>query len=115
MTRLIAMCGMDCAACAAYEATQADDNALRAKTAADWTTMFKHEFKPEDINCDGCTSEGRHVGYCGMCEIRACGLGRKLTTCASCPDYACDKLEGFLKNVPPGARENLEALRAAKG
>jgi len=49
-----------------------------------------------------------------MCEIRACGLGRKLTTCAGCDDYACDKLQGFFKNVPPGARENLEALRAAR-
>jgi hypothetical protein len=46
-----------------------------------------------------------------MCEIRKCGRARSVATCAECPDYACDKLAAFLKNVPE-ARANLEARRA---
>jgi len=113
MTNLIAVCGLDCAACPAYTATQADDDKLRAQTAAEWTKTFKHEFKAQDINCDGCTPEGRHVGYCGICEIRKCGTGRKLKTCAECADYACAKLTDFLKMVPE-AKQTLEARRASK-
>lgn len=112
MAEMMAICGIDCARCSAYLATQADDNALRAKTATEWSKMFEHEFKPEDINCDGCLQEdGRHVGYCGMCEIRKCGRERELTSCAYCRDYACEKLEGFFKMGPADARANLEKLR----
>lgn len=114
MARLIAMCGLDCAACSAYKATQADDDSLRARTAAEWTEMFKHEFKRGDINCDGCTSEGRHVGYCGMCEVRTCGLQHSVKTCADCTDYACDRLQQHFKMMPPDARKNLEALRVGR-
>jgi hypothetical protein len=110
--KLIAVCGIDCAVCPARKATLANDDALRAKTAAEWSEMFKSDIKPADINCRGCNSaEGPWFSYCaGMCEIRKCGLGRALATCAECPDYACDKLTAFFKTVPD-AKANLEARR----
>ena len=112
MAKLIAVCGMDCAACAAYKATQADDDVQRAKTAAEWTKMFGHEFTPVEINCDGCVAAGRHVAYCGMCEIRACGARHRVANCGLCPEYPCGRITAFFANVPPGARANLEAARA---
>lgn len=114
MFTLIAACGLDCATCSARKATLANDDELRAKTAADWSKMYGADIKPADINCRGCSSvEGPWFSYCTqMCEIRKCARGRKLETCAECADYACGTLSGFLDKVPE-ARANLEARRKA--
>ncbi|MBM3314941.1 DUF3795 domain-containing protein [candidate division WOR-3 bacterium] len=114
MAKLYGVCGIECGECPAYRATQTDDNGLRAETAAEWSKAFGHPFKPEDINCDGCVTEGgRKIGYCGMCEIRKCGTGRGLKSCAFCPDYACERLTGFFKTAG-AAKPNLDALRAGR-
>jgi hypothetical protein len=109
---LIAKCGLDCAKCNAYQARLNNDQELRRKTAEQWSRDFHHDFKPEDIDCVGCQAiEGVHVGYCALCEIRACALQRGLATCAACPEYGCPKLVAFHK-LAPEAGKNLEALRA---
>jgi hypothetical protein len=109
---LIAKCGLDCAKCNAYQARLNNDQELRRKTAEQWSRDFHHDFKPEDIDCVGCqATEGVHVGYCALCEIRACALQRGLATCAACPEYGCPKLVAFHK-LAPEAGKNLEALRA---
>ena len=56
MPELLACCGIDCNACPALIATRTNDAALRAKTAAEWSKSFGHDFKPEQVNCSGCTS-----------------------------------------------------------
>jgi hypothetical protein len=113
MAQMLAICGIDCGACPARTAYLTNDNALRDKTAAEWSKAFKAETKPADINCTGCAAaEGPHFGYCeSTCEIRACGRRRKLTNCAACPDFACDKLTAFFKTAPE-AEKNLRALRS---
>jgi hypothetical protein len=109
--KMIAKCGLTCSECPAYIATQNNDDALRAETAKKWSTMFKADIQPADINCDGCQSESRKLfSYCNTCEIRKCARERKLATCAGCPDYSCEKLDAFLANVPE-ARATLEGLR----
>jgi hypothetical protein len=109
--KMIAKCGLNCAECPAYIATQKNDDALRAETAKKWSEMFKSELKPADINCDGCqTDSPRLLGYCSVCEIRKCAREKKLATCAACPEYSCGKLDAFLAQVPE-ARRTLEALR----
>ena len=66
-----------------------------------------------DIDCVGCTHEGRHTPYCeGGCEIRKCAAGRAVTTCAECAAYGCENLAGFLA-VVPDAKANLGARRPA--
>jgi len=111
---MLAYCGIDCAACPALVATRTDDAALRAKTAAEWSKSFGHDFKPEDINCSGCsTVAGSHIGYCSICEIRKCAAPRKLQNCAFCPDYACATLAGFHKNSHE-AKVRLDAIRARR-
>ena len=37
MNKLIAACGLDCAACPAYIASATNDEELRKKTAAEWS------------------------------------------------------------------------------
>ena len=113
--KTLAMCGLDCAACPAFLAYKTNDQALRVKTAEEWSKQFGVPLKPDDINCVGCLKlKGVHVGHCSQCEIRACGLKRKVANCALCPDYAsCDKINKFLANVPP-AKANLEEVRSTK-
>jgi hypothetical protein len=114
MPEMLAYCGVDCAACPALIATRTDDAALRAKTAAEWSKSFGHDFKPEEVNCTGCpTAAGPHIGYCSICEIRKCAAARKLQNCALCPDYACAMLAGFHKNAHE-AKARLDAIRAQR-
>lgn len=115
MDTMIAMCGLDCAACEAYRLTQANDRAALEQLAAKWREEFQSpEITVEQMVCDGCLVEGRKCGYCAMCEIRACGLARALPNCAYCTDYAsCQKLAAFLAMAPNSpARAALEAIRA---
>ncbi len=111
--KVIAFCGLDCAACPAYHAAEKLSMAEREKVAGDWSKQFNAPIKAVDIDCTGCTAkDGTHVAYCARCQIRAGGAGRGLSTCASCPEFACKKLADFMQNVP-AARSNLEALRAS--
>jgi len=111
MESMIAYCGIDCGKCPAYVAKKDNNDELRKKTAEEWSKMFGTEFKPEQINCDGCAVPGEHIVYCEqLCDIRKCAVERKVKNCAVCADYGCEKLEAFLKNVPE-ARKILEDIR----
>lgn len=113
MERIIAYCGLVCSECEAYLLTQANDTEGQEKLLAKWRVEYNApDMKFEDVICDGCLGAGRLGGYCGLCEIRACGVERGVTNCAHCTDYACEKLSGFFAMAPP-AREMLEAIRAA--
>jgi hypothetical protein len=113
-TKTLAMCGLDCAACPAFIAYRTNDQALRVKTAAEWSQHFKVELKPEDINCVGCLkTKGVLFDHCNKCDIRKCGLTRKVKNCVLCSDYPCEKIGKFLANVPP-AKANLEEVRRTR-
>ncbi|MGE5296758.1 MAG: DUF3795 domain-containing protein [Solirubrobacterales bacterium] len=112
--KMLAMCGLDCAACPAFTAHKTDDQALRVKTAAEWSKQFGVQMKPEDINCVGCLkTKGPQIGHCAECEIRKCGMSKKVKNCGLCKDYPCDKISNFIAQVPP-AKANLEEARGAR-
>ena len=106
---LIGSCGLDCAKCGAYLATQADDDAQRAEVAQEWSARYGTDIKPEQINCDGCRAEGSKFSYCNVCELRKCGIDKGVENCARCAEYPCAQLEEFFQ-VAPEARAALEAL-----
>ena len=109
--KMVAFCGITCTECPAFLATQKDDNGERKKVAELWSKQFKVEIKPEDVNCDGCLSEsGRLFGHCKVCEIRKCGQEKRVKNCACCDDYACEKLNNFIDQVPD-AKTTLEEIR----
>jgi hypothetical protein len=111
MATLIAACGLDCAKCDSYIATQANDPAALEKVAEKWRVEYHADgITAANILCDGCMEGGRTIGYCQDCKIRACVQERGLKNCAACPDYACETLTEFWKNAPQ-AKANLEALR----
>ncbi len=114
MTQYLAYCGIDCAGCEAYLATQANDTAAQRALLEKWRVEYKSPgMTMAAVTCDGCTSTGRLGGYCHECPVRACGVEKGVQNCAYCEDYSgCETLHPFIANVP-GALDNLEALRAA--
>src|SRR4030042_1449822 len=106
---LIACCGLDCSNCGAYIATQTNDDDKRIEVAQEWSAMYNTNFKPEDINCNGCRSEEQKFSHCNVCEIRKCCMEKELENCAGCDMYAYDKLEDFFK-MAPDARTALDKL-----
>lgn len=115
MDKLYAFCGLDCAQCDAYKATQANDDAAKEAVARQWERDF-HIPKVElsDVTCDGCTTSGKRLsGYCTQCKVRACAVAKGVINCAYCEDYAtCEDLNSFLKNVPV-AKSNLDQVHAS--
>jgi len=108
---IVGACGIVCSTCPAYIAPRSGDDALRARTAAEWSQLYHADIKAPDINCDGCPSDGpRLFAHCRECGIRKCAREKKLANCAACPEYACSQLREFFAMVPQ-ARETLEELR----
>jgi hypothetical protein len=113
MNKLIAVCGLDCTACNAYIASKTNDDALRRKTAEEWSKAYGFDCKPEMVNCHGClTTDGVQIGHCAECEMRQCAIGKGYKNCASCADLSsCKPLNEFFANCPD-AKTNLDALRS---
>ena len=116
MKDMLSYCGIDCNECAAYRATQADDDAKRAKVAALWSRMFGTQITVADINCDGCRQDdGRLFGHCRTCAVRLCAREKGLDSCGRCSDYSCRNLDGLLAILPmEEPRKNLEAIREGR-
>lgn len=103
MEKMIAFCGMNCTECPAFLATQKDDDEGRKKTAELWSKQYNADIRPEDINCEGCLSEGGKIfSHCKVCEIRKCGQEKGLKNCAYCGEYVCERLSNFFKIAPEG-------------
>jgi len=113
MDRMVAYCGLACGVCGAYVATVNNDDEKRREVAAQWTEEYNHDFTAQDINCLGCTSDGKVVfSYCNSCEIRKCARAKGVENCAYCDDYACERLAQFFESVPE-AKKQLDAIRAS--
>ncbi|GAB4442806.1 MAG: hypothetical protein Kow00120_11850 [Anaerolineae bacterium] len=110
--KLIAYCGLVCSECPAFIATQKDDMAALAQLAETWSQEYGAPFTAAACICDGCPGDGRKVGYCDECGVRACAVARGVVNCAHCPDYGCETLNGFLAHAEQ-ARATLEAIRRA--
>lgn len=108
--KCIGSCGLTCSDCGAYLATHKDDDELREEVARKWTREYGHLFSKKDINCDGCLSTGRHVGYCSTCQIRKCAAERNMPNCAWCSEYPCEKLSEFFE-MAPHCRTTLDSIR----
>lgn len=111
MTEIIAMCGLVCSACPAYLATRTNNQTELERVAALWREEYNApHITVESVICDGCLEGDRKCSHCAECGIRACGIEHGVLTCAHCPEYSCERLEGFFEYVPD-ARATLERVR----
>lgn len=111
MTELIAPCGIDCQICDAYIATQTGDTALRQKLAENYLKNFGKEIPLDQLACDGCGEKGSHIGFCAVCEIRACAFAKGYKTCAECESFPCEKGSFIWKE----GSKSLEKLTQLQG
>jgi hypothetical protein len=113
MENFIAVCGLDCAVCEAYLATQAKDEAAKEKVAAKWRTEYGNpKADAAYVTCDGCLApSGRLSGHCLECEPRLCAVGRGLANCGLCPEYGCQKISGLLAYIPD-AKARLDEIHS---
>jgi len=71
MAQIRGYCHRVCNECEIFKVTQADDDQKRATMAVDCSELLDQPFKPEDINCDGCSVEnGRLFMLCSDCSVR---------------------------------------------
>ena len=102
MEKLIAYCGLDCAECGAYLATKNNDQALREKTAAEWSKEYNTNITADMLHCTGCTKDGvKSVANCSTCEIRICASGKGVVNCGACDEFkTCKTINDFFAEIP---------------
>ncbi len=115
MDRIVGSCGIVCTECPAFIAYKTDDQALRVKTAEEWSKMHEVTLEAAEINCVGCqAAEGVQISHCAECDIRSCSQQtHQLTNCGLCGEYPCERIEKFFEFVPP-CREVLDEISASK-
>lgn len=111
--KIVGCCGITCSDCPAFIATQKNDTELRKEVAKAWSTE-EETVKPEDINCDGCLTNGRRLfKFCEICPVRRCGYEKRVENCAYCSEFPCEKLAILWKrdNITEG-KATLEEIRS---
>lgn len=122
MDDLIGCCGLICSRCQVYEATQNQDEELRAavyQRQIDWghgdrfRELYDQEYLVEDVSCDGCPTQSPYAfWYIENCLMRTCALGKGHPNCAHCSEYPCDILQEFFDKPHVNARETLDEIRS---
>ena len=106
---MIAFCGLDCRKCDAFIATKNGDQALREKTAKRWSELNQVTILPEQINCEGCRTDGVKTVYCeSLCPIRQCAMGKGMATCGGCAELETCPTVGMVVSNNPDALKNLK-------
>jgi hypothetical protein len=110
--KVIAFCGIDCAACPAYVGTQAGDMELLANTAAEWSSDGE-QLTAEDLICYTCLQTEKHIfKWCVRCRMKDCCREKGIPNCAHCDEYACEdlkKLWNMVESQEP--RKTLDHIR----
>jgi hypothetical protein len=115
MEKMIGYCGIICSDCPVLTATQKNDDTERKRVAEIFTKQYGKEYKPEDINCDGCIGDSPRIfSYCNICEIRKCGREKNVKNCAHCPEYPCEKLSQLFSKYSK-AKETLDEIKREVG
>jgi hypothetical protein len=106
---ILAPCGINCAECPAYLATQNNDKAKLEEILKSWTSDPKRTV--ESILCDGCFGESVSKD-CRECWIKECVKDKGIETCAECGMYPCGRLDKewseWNVNGPVAARARLD-------
>lgn len=119
MTGMIAYCGLTCQSCPLYMATKLKSKEEQARMRAEIVRQCQEHYGInyglEDItDCDGCKTEGEKLFSASRnCLVRNCAREKKLENCASCADYACEKLMALFK-TDPAAKKRLDAIRSSR-
>jgi hypothetical protein len=108
MGKMIAMCGLDCNDCIAFIAAQKNDDDLRKKVVEAWSTP-EERLELDDVDCDGCTAGKRLHSFCQVCDVRKCGLKKRIINCSLCNEFPCEKLKKLWRSFSTVSGEEAKA------
>ncbi len=110
---LIAACGLYCGACEMYRAYH-DNNEAKQQSLVKAFNSRGGNFSIKDLECDGCLAGGRLSPWCRQCNIKSCAKRRpgEAICSSACPDFPCQQLIEFEKQMPHHAEviDNLRRL-----
>ena len=108
-------CGLDCEDCGIYRATVYGEP-LPSEVLSRWQADLKKYWNTDSVTsdqlvCHGCRSENNEDFWVFKgCPIRSCSIGKGLTSCGLCPEFAgCER-----HDIPEG-KENLKRAIEARG
>ena len=90
MVEVLALCGYRCDLCQFY-IRNARSEEHKERVSREFTEIFGDDIRPEDVECVGCRSKGKHVDT--ACPVRPCALEKGVENCAHCSEFICDKLK----------------------
>lgn len=94
MTGSPSYCGVNCHKCPVYEATIHESLSLKQKVAKEWGLLYKRNFEPNDMICNGCKSD-QQFGLCQKCDIKVCNSVKGNDHCKVCMEYPCERIQKF--------------------
>ncbi|MFL0252611.1 DUF3795 domain-containing protein [Clostridium neuense] len=86
--KMISPCGINCGECPAYKVSISGNMKDKKRLAKEWSTP-NCKFNAKEIYCTGCLETEWKMT--SDCKIRKCCKARKLTNCACCKFYPCEK------------------------
>lgn len=90
--KLSGVCGVFCESCTVYIGTK--EEPARVKQLAG-----QLKCRPEDMECHGCRSDTLSL-HCRTCNYRSCAESKNVDFCVECPEYPCDEIKDFQKQMP---------------
>jgi len=110
---MIAPCGHICEDCKVFIATRDNDMQALKQFAEQIKAQSGNEVAPEDLACEGCLSEGKRLGFCAVCQIRACALERGYSNCSECDELPCARGAFIWKEGSESLKRLQEMTRSA--
>jgi hypothetical protein len=91
MEPILTRCGYRCDLCLAFKSNVEKEPSNQQKLSDGWFSYFGFRIEPANIICDGCMADHPRLIDQG-CLIRPCVIDKGLNNCASCEEYACEKI-----------------------
>jgi hypothetical protein len=110
---MIAPCGIDCAQCEIYKAT--NDPQLAEQTAKRWRETWAPKADASWFVCQGCRAD-RTLCWTDDCKIYPCCVEQHgLNSCSQCDEFPCATLEAWATDPSHAAQfERLKEMRTEK-
>jgi hypothetical protein len=108
----VAVCGLYCGACEAYQAFNDNNIQKLEDLAIGFSKKSGKHISVDQVRCDGCLNHGHLTPWCSKCQIRLCDkLHSKKLRCYECDSFPCDQLSELRNDGMPHHVEVFENLR----
>ena len=107
MEEILTLCGYRCDLCQFYTKNSKSQKD-KERVSQEFNRIFGSNIKPEDVECVGCKTEGKHADT--SCPVRPCALEKGVENCAHCSEFICDRLKERINFTEDFSSKNKEAV-----